>query len=608
MHTVWLVVITFFGYLIAYHTYGRWLARKIFKLDRDVRVPSLKYEDGVDFVPTQREIVFGHHFVSIAGTGPIVGPAIAIFWGWLPALLWILIGSVFIGAVHDFGSLVISLRSKGQTIGNISRWMLNKRVRILFLFILFFALMIVIAIFGLVIAVIFTFYPQSVLPVWITLPIAVFIGLLVYKSGRGLLFPTLVSLILIYLSVYVGAYFLPVDLSKMFKLELFSKGYNNVVIIWTVILLIYCFFASVLPVWILLQPRDCINSYELILTMLLLISGIMIANPEIVAPAINHHIPGDAPPIFPFLFITIACGAVSGFHSLVSSGTTSKQLKCETDALMVGYGSMLLEGGLAVIVIIACAAGLGLGKYDIIGNTAIARMNITGEPLIGYDAWQSFYGGSWMKMTLVKQIGAFIEGGANLLHVIKIPIIMGIGITSVFIASFAATTLDTATRLQRYIVQEIGHTINARFLTNKYVATLVAVITGGVLAFSGGPSGPGSGGLILWPLFGATNQVLAGLSFIIIVFYLLRTNKPIYFVFIPMLIMVILPGYALAKQAIDWYHQSQWMLFSIGVVIEGLLIWMTAEAMLLWNSVKGIGYHVDDDSVTSKVEVKTNHL
>ena len=360
METLLIAVGSFVGFIVAYHTYGKWLANKIFGIDPQAKVPSAELEDGVDFVPTKKEVIFGHHFTSIAGTGPIVGPAIAVFWGWLPALIWVVLGSIFIGAVHDFGALVVSLRNRGQTVGEIAGRLISPRARLLFLLILFAALTVVLAIFGLVIAVIFREYPEAVLSVWIEIPIAILIGYHVYKRGGGLLIPSLVALGVLYLCIYLGVYH--------FKITPFG---DNAVVIWTLILMGYCFIASILPVWTLLQPRDYINSHQLMLALALLVGGLLVAcwtgqaNILESAPAVAENLPAGAPPIWPFLFITIACGAVSGFHCLVSSGTSSKQLESEADAQYVGYGAMLLEGALAVIVILACCAGVGMGVVPV---------------------------------------------------------------------------------------------------------------------------------------------------------------------------------------------------------------------------------------------------
>ena len=306
--------------------------------------------------------------------------------------------------------------------------------------------------------------------------------------------------------------------------------------------------------------------------------GLFVAHPPLVAPAVNFSAPGDAPPIFPFLFITIACGAVSGFHCLVSSGTTSKQLKSEMDAQYVGFGSMLLEGGLAVLVILACCAGIGMGVVD----------KETGERLTGSAAWLTYYGGEWRTMSLAMKVGAFVEGGANMIAALGIPLQLSIAIVAVMVASFAATTLDTATRLQRYVIQELAAAIGWNTLRNKYLATLVAVTAGGVLALVPGPKGPGSGGLILWPLFGATNQLLAGLSFLVIAFYLLRHSRPIGFLVVPAILMLLLPAWAMVSQIAGFYAKGNWLLCGMGLAVEGLQVWMVVEGLLLWNHVKGV--------------------
>lgn len=582
METLLIAVGSFVGFIVAYHTYGKWLANKIFGIDPQAKVPSAELEDGVDFVPTKKEVIFGHHFTSIAGTGPIVGPAIAVFWGWLPALIWVVLGSIFIGAVHDFGALVVSLRNRGQTVGEVAGRLISPRARLLFLLILFAALTVVLAIFGLVIAVIFREYPEAVLSVWIEIPIAILIGYHVYKRGGGLLIPSLVALGVLYLCIYLGVYH--------FKIMPFG---NNAVVIWTLILMAYCFIASILPVWTLLQPRDYINSHQLMLALALLVGGLLVAcwtgqaNILESAPAVAENLPAGAPPVWPFLFITIACGAVSGFHCLVSSGTSSKQLESEADAQYVGYGAMLLEGALAVIVILACCAGVGMGVES------------DGSVLTGLEAWHTKYdvNGSWAGFGLAQKVAAFVDGGANFIHTLGISIEMATGIVAVLVASFAATTLDTATRLQRYVVQEIGTTIRIRQLSNKFCATGLAVILGGAMAMVPGPSGAmGTGGLLLWPLFGATNQLLAGLAFMVIVFYLWRRNKPIWFAAIPMAIMLIMPAWALTWQLFNgetgWLasgnENPNYLLGSIGIATLCLQVWMIFEGLLLLPRSRGV--------------------
>jgi carbon starvation protein len=602
MFTFLIAIGSFAGFIIAYNTYGRWIANRIFNLDPDASVPSCDLEDGIDFVPSKRSIVFGHHFTSIAGTGPIVGPAIAVFWGWLPALVWVVFGSIFIGAVHDFGALVVSLRNRGQTVGEIAGRLISPRTKLLFLFALFFALTVVLAIFGLVIAVIFKTYPESVLAVWVSLPIAIVFGIMMRKGSEQLIPMSAISLVLIYLAIYVGAYHFPITLPV-----------SNPVVAWTIILLIYCAIASVLPVSWLLQPRDYINSHQLFVALFLLVVGLIIASltgeADLMAstPAITQELPKNTPPIWPFLFITIACGAISGFHCLVSSGTSSKQLANEKDALSIGYGAMLLEGALAVVVIFACCAGVGMGKFSkenrqlLDGTRQISYQPVlneeTGRPLVDREAWRMTYqlgeDKSWSSFTLTSKIGAFVEGGANFLNVLGIPLKLGIGIIAVLVACFAATTLDSATRLQRYVIQELGDTLKIAPLKNIYIATLVAVTLGGLIAMLKGPTGMGSGGLLLWPLFGATNQLLAGLAFMVTTFYLWRRNKPIGFVLIPMIFMIVLPAWALIWQLFNlqsgwWWSSDKYLVAIIGTITLGLQIWMVVEAILIWPKAKGV--------------------
>ena len=617
MSTLIIAVLSFFGFIIAYHTYGRWLARKIFGINPEAQVPSQELRDDVDYVPTKKEIIFGHHFTSIAGTGPIVGPAIAVFWGWLPALLWVVLGSIFIGAVHDFGALVVSLRNRGQTVGDIAGRMITPRAKLLFLTILFMALTVVLAIFGLVIAIIFALYPESVLSVWIEIPLAIGIGLWIYRRGGNILIPSIIALGIMYVGMWVGAYLLPIDISAWFGIPLLGQTFANAVVIWTLILFVYCFIASVLPVWTLLQPRDFINSHELIVALVLLIVGLAVAgltgSADLLAsaPAVAPDIPPDAPPIWPFLFITIACGAISGFHCMVSSGTSSKQVASEKDAQYVGYGAMLLEGGLAVIVILACCAGIGMGLFERSGTGASYAFqpvisSETGQQVRYQEAWRTRYAttetltnpdgttrtvGGWASHSLAKKVGAFVEGGGNFLGSVGIPLKMAIAIMAVLVASFAATTLDTATRLQRYVIQELAGTMGVKPLTNRYIATALALFLGGAVALMPGPNGPGSGGLILWPLFGAVNQLLAGLAFMVTVFYLLRRNLPVWFAVIPMIVMLIMPAWAMLWQmfnpATGWLFTGKYLLFAFGLAVEAVQVWMIVEGLITLRTARG---------------------
>ena len=606
MSALLIAILSGVGFVVAYHTYGRWLGHKIFSLSASAVCPSARLNDGVDYVPTHKSVVFGHHFTSIAGTGPIVGPAIAIMWGWLPALLWVVFGSIFIGAVHDLGALVVSLRNNGQTVGDIAGRVMNRRVRILFLLVLVLALTVVLAIFGLVISSVFRMYPSAIFPCTIQIPIAMAIGYWLYRKGANLLLPSLLALVVMYLTVIYG------DVGILHKINTTMAGWSSWS--WVVLLLLYSYVASVLPVWLLLQPRDYINSLQLISALGLILLGLGWAafaggSPltdgsrpalHLSAPMVNWS-PQGAPLIFPFLFVTVACGAISGFHCLVSSGTSSKQLRSEADARLVGYGAMLLEGFLAVLVILACAAGLGLG---------LALPD--GSVLTGQEAWLARY--SVWSASLGPLVGAFVDGSANFLKSIGVPGSVDVALMGVLVASFAGTTLDTACRLQRYVVEELAGSLAERrptamravwhplvWLRNKHGATLFAVAIAALLAAVPPPgkawtiANAGQGGLILWPLFGATNQLLAGLSFMVIAFFLWRRGKPVWFLVLPMIFMLIMPVWAMLWQLFvggadnpSWISQGKWVLTTIGLVTVLLEIWMMVEAALMFPRVKGV--------------------
>ncbi|WP_372794635.1 carbon starvation protein A, partial [Pontiella sp.] len=477
---------------------------------------------------------------------------IAVIWGWVPALIWILVGSIFMGAVHDFGSMMISLRHDGRSIGDIAGGIINSRVKFLFMLIIFFALWLVIAIFGVVIAAVFSIFPQSVIPVWLQLPIAVWLGYMVYKKGKSHILYGIIATLLMYATIVLGAY-VPVNMPAAFGLS--SIG------LWVIALLIYAYVASTLPVTVLLQPRDYINAFQLCIAMGLLFLGIIVTHPPMAAPPANLDAAG-APAIIPVLFITVACGAISGFHCLVSSGTSSKQCDVETSAQPISYGGMLLEGMLAVIVIIACTAGIGLGlEKDGTTYTGIAAFNRQYASWIGGDG-------------LGTKLEAFITGSTNMISGIGLPRGVVITLMGVFVASFAATTLDTATRLQRYIISEIAESVKVPALGKTHTATFIAVASALALAFS---KGGGTGAMALWPLFGAVNQLLGALALLVITVWLARKKIRTVYTAAPMLLMIVITVWAMKINLTDFFLQQEWLLFSIGSIITVLQLWMIVE-------------------------------
>lgn len=562
MDVLLLMIGCFLSFFLAYKFYGTFISKKIFELKDTKETPAHKFEDGIDYVPTKKEIIFGHHFASIAGTGPIVGPAIGIIWGWVPAIIWIVLGTITIGAVHDFGSLVLSIRNEGKSISEITGKYINKRTQRAFFSIVFLELLIVIAIFGLVMAIIFSMFPESVFPMWFQIPIAVWLGWMIYKKNGNLALFSIIAVVIMYLTIVIGT-FIPLQLPGIGSMP--ATG------LWAIILLVYAYIASMLPVTTLLQPRDYINSHQLLVALFLLFLGILTSafkNPNfhLVAPAI-HLNPKGAPPVVPFIFITIACGAISGFHSLVSSGTSAKQLNKESDSQIIGYGGMVMEGVLATLVLIAVAAGIG-----------IAYQKADGSILTGIPAWTAHYSSWAAAQGLGSKISAFVIGAANMIQSSGIPKNVAIAIMGVFVVSFAGTTLDTATRIQRYVLSELFGEV--RVFQNRQFATAIAVITAGLLAFATGVSGKGA--LKLWPMFGATNQTLAALALLLVTLWLKRKEGMKFLISgVPCVFMALITTYALVINQIRFINSKDSLLSVLNLLILFLNLWIIVEGVII---------------------------
>lgn len=553
MNAIFIAIVALGSFYMAYKFYGGFLSKKIFRLDPDKRTPSHEFEDGIDYVPTDKKVLWGHHFTSIAGAAPIVGPAIGVIWGWLPAVLWVVLGTIFMGAVHDFGALVISLRHKGKSIGELTEDIVSSRSRTLFLLIMLFLVWIVIAVFALVIAILFDMFPATVIPIWCEMALALFVGFAIYRLKWGSTIPALIALVIMYFTIWVGSKY-PLQMPETFL--------GSGLVTWVWIVCIYAFVASILPVWTLLQPRDYINAEELIVGLLLLYGGLFVVHPKIVAPVVQLR-PEGAPWLVPFLFITIACGAISGFHSLVSSGTTVRQLNNEKDAHLVGYGGMIAEGILATIAIIACIAGFATRS-----------------------AWNDHYASWTAAGGLGAKVGAFVEGGTRFISGLGISETFAEAIVGVIIVSFAMTTIDTAVRLQRYIIGELGEDYRLSFLKNRYVGSVIAVGSGMLLCLS--KSG-GTGGMMLWPIFGTTNQLLAGLALLVLTLWLLKTNTPVIYTFLPMLLMMIVTLWAMMWNIVNFWKVGDWLLGIVASAIFILALWLVGEAYLALRRARSIG-------------------
>jgi carbon starvation protein len=566
-----LLVMGLCAFATGYLVYARYISRAIYRLDPNFVTPAHQFEDGIDFVPTNRHVLFGHHFTSVAGAAPIVGPAIAVIWGWLPAFLWVVLGTIFAGAVHDFGTLWIATRHKGQSIGTLTETIVGSRARVLFLLIIFFLLLLVNAVFAVVIANLFIANPGSVVPVWSSLVVAVIVGLLIYRSKAGLLGPSLGALIVLYVMIWIGQY-VPVSLPDFLHLaptaaQMATAGGDAAVAQvaattdgvragWVIIMFVYAFFASVLPVWLLLQPRDYVNGHQLFVALAIIGLGVVFTNPPVIAPAINTQLPSDAPAWFPLLFITIACGAISGFHGLVASGTSCKQLNKETDARYVGYGGAVGEGALALMSIIATTAGFAV--------------------FVGVEGWHQHYG-TWARAS-AGATSAFVDGVGVLAEGIGIPHKVATIFAAVVVISFAGTTMDTGVRLQRYIVGELGAQYRVPWLQNRWVATFFAVTTCGLLALG---IDRGAGGMRLWPLFGTTNQLTAGLSLLVVTLFLARLKRPIWVTVIPMAFLLVMTTWAMVLNLISYWTESQVLLLAVGGAIFVLELWLMFEGMLV---------------------------
>jgi carbon starvation protein len=544
MQALTIVIFGLAGMTFGWFFYSKFIAEKIFQLDPDFVTPAHELRDGVDFLPTNRFVLWGHHFTSVAGAAPIVGPAIAVYWGWVPAVLWVTIGTVFFAGVHDFGAIWASARNKGKSIGALSEDVIGKRTRALFMIVMFLLLLMVNAVFGVVISRLFVETSTAVFPAWSAIVVALIIGQLIHRNFN-LTVLSICGVAALYASIYVGSQ-LPITLPQ----EMLGLTPNGS---WIVILFMYAAIASILPVWVLLQPRDFINGLQLFVGLVLLYGAVLLSLPDITAPAFNNMVSENSPSLLPLLFVTIACGAVSGFHGIVSSGTTSKQLDKEPDSRFVGYLGAVGEGTLALVTIIA-VTGVGLATDA--------------------ERWHEIY-------NEYGSAGAaeFVQGGAQIIqNGWGVPLGISTTLLATMVILFAATTMDTGVRLQRYIIQEWGQIYDIPILSNSIFTTLIAVGSCLLLAFGAGGAS-GSGGLTIWPLFGSTNQILAGLTLLVISVMLIKAGRPARYTLIPMVFVLITSTWAALIKLVEWYQNGEWLLVTIDVIVLITSVLVTLEAI-----------------------------
>lgn len=548
-------------YAAGYFLYARFLANRLFVLSPTRKTPAHELRDEVDYVPTNRFVLFGHHYASITGLAPMLGPAVAVIWGWLPAMLWVVLGAILVGCVHDFSALVVSIRARGMSIGKVAEGVIGRRAKCLFLALIFFGVALAMGVFVYIIATLFvagedfdpqhlaaakTSFPSAVLPSAGLMLLAMLMGYLLYKRNFSLAPTTLAGFAVMLVLVYLGTR-LP---TLGFSVDVWPSH-----TVWTWILLAYAFIASVLPVWSLLQARDFLNSLLLYLGLGAAYAGFFVLGPTFAAPAVNPN-PEGAPPLFPFVFIVVACGAASGFHALVSSGTTAKQIDRETDARFVAYGGMIGESLLGLLAVLACTAGFQSNE-----------------------AWNLAYK-NWatIEMGLANKLGAFIRGSSRFIEALGVEHDLAAAFIAVVVVSFALTTLDSATRLLRFNVSEIGTSLRIRILDNRFVATGIAV--GAICFFAFYKLGGKPAGLALWTLFGTTNQLLAGLTLLVATLYLRQRGKSILFTGIPAAFMLVSTFTAIFRKLADFWNEEQTLLLivggsllliGIGVIIESIL-------------------------------------
>jgi len=562
MNTLLVVGISIFIFWIAFRFYAKYISR-VFNENDKTPTPAKTINDGVDYVPSKTLVVFSHHFSSIAGAGPIVGPVVAFLYGFYPTWLWILFGAILIGAVHDSASIFVSLREQGKSIVEIARKTMGRFGFILFILFVFFMLLLVCAAFldltcvaltsmvklkilnlpesqtlfrtitdvktGDTLAVIGGIASTSVVVITFFAPL---IGFLLYKKNLKITYAVMFSVVVIALSVILG-FFFPVRFSRE---------------TWMVLVSIYCFIASAIPVWIVLQPRDFINSFFLYGGIVALIVSAIVGGLKgiaVIAPPLNIA-EGSAKlgPIWPLLFITVACGAISGFHTLVGTGTTVKQISRESDARRIGYGAMLIEGLLSVGVIVALGAGIAYSAYKEIVFPIMGKSN----PVLAFSL----------------SSGLFME------KAIGIPSYIGTIFGILMIEGFVITTLDTAVRLGRLILQEFWRALFKKpspIIVSRFFNTSIMVICMFLLAYKQGFS-------VVWPVFGSANQLLAALTLIAVSLWLTMFGKARLFTILPAIFMLVTTIYSLGYLLVEKFiPSSNYSLIGISVILF-LLAWL----------------------------------
>jgi len=530
MNTLIVAVILIVWLVLGYKIYGSFIEKKVVQADKNRVTPAREFNDGVDYSPAKKILLFGHHFSSIAGAGPILGPLLGVlYFGWLGATLWVALGSVFLGAVHDYTSLMISVQNKGTSLADISKKTIGLRAKIIFSVFLWLALALVIAVFAIVASRTLVSQPEIVIPTFGLVFMAMIFGWLIYKKGTKVVAGTLSALVVLFLLIYLG---------KLFPISLPAKilGLPNHTF-WFFILLIYSLIASSLPVWFLLQPRDYISTWILFLGLALGYLGLIFTNPSLNAPALVSF-SSKGGPLWPMLFVIIACGAISGFHSVVAGGTTAKQLPDESSGKIIGFGGMVTEAALAGLVIFIASGAL---IWDPTGA-------------------KSQFGFQYLMTSVGDPIQAFATGYGRFISSLPgLSLTMGLFFGMIMLNAFVLTTLDTGTRLGRFILTELtGEKIP--LFRNRWVASSIIIILAAFLGVTEGYKA-------IWPVFGASNQLVAALALIIVSSFLVGIKKPKAYTIYPAYFMLVTTLAALGYQGYNFFKAKSFLLGSVSLIL-----------------------------------------
>ncbi|MBW2648744.1 MAG: carbon starvation protein A [Deltaproteobacteria bacterium] len=573
--TTLIIIIGFLLYLILYFTYGKKLERNVVKASDDNEAPSKRLYDGVDYIPARKEVLFGHHFASIAGAAPIIGPALAICWGWAPGLLWVWFGNIFIGAVHDYLALMSSVRYDGKSIQFVASDLIGKRTGTAFYWIVFFLLILVVAAFSAIVGGMFVKTPEIASAYAWKIVAGLILGVLLYRVKMNFGVATIIGIAMLIAAIWLGTV-TPIKLSY---------------ITWMWVFFFYIIIAAAIPVNVLLQPRDYLNSWLLYFGLALGFIAAIFVFRGFEIPAFTSFSPvlmgGKPTPFWPAIPLIIACGSLSGFHSLVASGTTSKQLEKESDGLFIGYGAMFTEGFLSTIVIVSIAG---------FGYTALQNAGVTAETLNAGN-WGAMFTKASASVKLSKA-NLFVQSYADMVNATWlgfIPTKFVKVIAGMWVASFAMTTLDTTNRLARYCLAEMAAPLKEsatglyNALTNRWVASIIPAAIGIWLAATGN-------WLIIWGSFGAANQLIASIALMTGAAFAAKKLKskfanvaviPAWLLWITVtcalvwFIVVVQPGAIAAKPGPGW------------TVMVLLCVMLILNFIFIWDFIKSKAYKVD---------------